>query len=303
MHEAFRIAKNGHLWLVSSYLLWLVAGDEIGHLESHTHEWSPESGCELNLQPGTVQPEGFEILYEEGPCLVVVKPGGLPTQAPRGIDSLEVRIKQFLKVRDQKPGKVYLGVPHRLDRPVSGVMVFAKHVRAARRIAEQFEGRLVRKHYWAVVQGEVCPDEGTWTDFIHKIPGRAESRIVDDSHPDGRTAVLHYRVLARRPERTLLEIQLETGRTHQIRVQTASRSHPVLGDQQYGSTEAFGPRLEDPRRRWIALHARRLQFRHPMTRETIVQTAPLPEAWQAFNDWVGVDGLRIETLIQRGTYG
>ena len=84
-------------------------------------------------------PNGFDILYEEGPCLVVAKPGGVLTQAPPGIDSLEVRIKRFLKVRDSKPGNVYLGVPHRLDRPVSGVMVFAKHVRAARRIAEQFQ--------------------------------------------------------------------------------------------------------------------------------------------------------------------
>jgi RluA family pseudouridine synthase len=214
-----------------------------------------------------------------------------------------VRIKQFLKVRDEKPGKVYLGVPHRLDRPVSGVMVFAKHVRAARRISEQFQGRLVQKHYWAVVQGQVGPDEDTWTDIIHKIPGRAESRIVDESHPDGRRAVLHYRVLGRGPNRTLLEIQLETGRTHQIRVQAASRSHPVLGDHQYGATTAFGPQTEDPRRRWIALHARRLQLRHPMTREIIVQSAALSEAWQVFPDWVGPAGLPTETLIERGACG
>jgi RluA family pseudouridine synthase len=257
----------------------------------------------LNSQLNDIQPEGFELLYEEGPCLVVVKPGGLPTQAPRGIDSLEVRIKQFLKVREQKPGKVYLGVPHRLDRPVSGVMVFAKHVRAARRIAEQFEGRLVQKHYWAVVEGQVVPEAGTWTDMIHKIPGRAESRIVDDSHPDGRSAVLHYRVLARCSERSLLEIQLETGRTHQIRVQAASRSHPVLGDVQYGATGSFGPQTEDPRQRWIALHARRLQLRHPMTRETIIQTAPLPAAWHVFSAWVSADGSPTAMLIDRSLCG
>jgi len=90
-------------------------------------------------------PDGFKILCEQGPCLLVAKPGGVLTQAPRSIDSLELRIKSFLKIRDNKPGRVYLGVPHRLDRPVSGVMVFAKHVRAARRIAEQFEGRTVQK--------------------------------------------------------------------------------------------------------------------------------------------------------------
>ena len=100
-----------------------------------------------------IRPEGFDILYEEGPCLVVVKPGGVATQAPPGIDSLEVRVKEFLRVRDSKAGNVYLGVPHRLDRPVSGVMVLARHVRAARRLSDQFEARTVRKTYWAVVEG------------------------------------------------------------------------------------------------------------------------------------------------------
>jgi 23S rRNA pseudouridine1911/1915/1917 synthase len=223
------------------------------------------------------------MLYEEGPCLVVAKPGGVATQAPPGIDSLEFRIKQFIKQREGKPGKVYLGVPHRLDRPVSGVMVFTRHVRAARRVAEQFQTRTVEKLYLGVVEGDVTPDRGTWSDYIHKIPGKAESEIVDREHPNGRIAVLRYRVLARHSGQSLLEIQLETGRTHQIRVQAASRSHPILGDQQYGSSTPFGPQTEDPRRRWIALHARRLRFRHPMNREIVVQTAPLPEAWTALS--------------------
>src|SRR5690242_5724533 len=105
----------------------------------------------------------IEVLYEDGPCLVVNKPGGLLTQAVPGVDSLEVRIKEVLKKRAGKTqGDVYLGVPHRLDRPVSGVMIFARHVRAARRLAEQFEGRMVRKTYWALVEGEVADDTGVW---------------------------------------------------------------------------------------------------------------------------------------------
>jgi len=230
-----------------------------------------------------MKPEEFEILYELGPCLVVAKPGGLLTQAPPGIDSLELRIKRFLKIRDQKPGRVYLGVPHRLDRPVSGAMVFARHVRAARRISEQFENRTVQKKYWAVVEGCIRPEQGTWSDFIRKIPDEARAEIVDREHPEGRIAVLHYRVLAFLDGATWLEIELETGRMHQVRVQAASRAHPVIGDAQYGSTASFGPQTADPRGRWIALHSRSLRFRHPMTREIVFQTAPLPQPWQGLD--------------------
>ena len=227
-----------------------------------------------------MKPSGFDILYEEGPCLVVMKPSGVLTQAPPHIDSLEMRIKEFLKQRDGKTGRVYLGVPHRLDRPVSGLMVFAKHVRAARRLAEQFEGRLVRKTYWAMLEGDVQPEEGKWRDYLRKVPGEAMAEVVDRNHPNGRIAILHYRVLKTFSNRTLVEIQLETGRTHQIRVQAASRGHPILGDLQYGSTIEFGPDVDDPRERAIALHSRRLAFRHPMTRERLDFEAPLPAYWE-----------------------
>ena len=165
-------------------------------------------------------PPGFEILYEQGPCLAVAKPPGLLTQAPPGIDSLETRIKSFLIRRENKPGKAYLGVPHRLDRPASGVMVFAKHVRAARRLSEQFEERRVKKVYWACVGGPVAPGEGTWTDFVRKVPGEARAEIVDSHHPEGRVAVLHYRTVQAGTWGAWLEIELETGRTHQIRIQS-----------------------------------------------------------------------------------
>ncbi|MFV1965435.1 MAG: RluA family pseudouridine synthase [Pirellulaceae bacterium] len=225
-------------------------------------------------------PEGFEILYEEGPCLVVCKPGGVLTQAPPGIDSLEVRIKKFLKERDEKPGNVYLGVPHRLDRPVSGAIVVARHARAARRISEQFEGRIVEKTYWACVEGRVAEDEGTWTDTIRKIPAMARAETVAKGHPEGRVAVLHYRVQRRDELGCWLSLALVTGRTHQIRVQAASRGHPVWGDEWYGSRIPFGPQTEDVRERWIALHARRLRFRHPMTRAPVTVTAPLTVHWR-----------------------
>ena len=221
----------------------------------------------------------IDILYESGPVLVVSKPPGLLTQAPPGIDSLEVRIKAFLKARDAKPGNVYLGVPHRLDRPASGAMVFGKHVRATRRLAEQFEARQVRKVYWACVAGEVQPEEGTWEDFLCKIPGQPRAEVSRPDEPDARRAVLHYRTQGRGPWGTWLEIELETGRTHQVRVQAASRGHPILGDAFYGSTVAFGEQIEDQRLRAIALHARSITFHHPMTGELVTVTAPVAGAW------------------------
>lgn len=256
----------------------------------------------------------LEVLYDCGPCLVVNKPVGLLTQAPAGIDSLELQVKAFYRQREQKEGNIYLGLPHRLDRPVSGAIVFARHVRAAQRLSTQFENRTVTKVYWAVVEGDVQPDEGTWTDHLHKRHGMAQSIVVPADDPRGKLAVMHYRVLAhlvdpsRRSESpaatwvgrsidatesapgqdgpakySWLEVQLETGRTHQIRVQCASRGHPVLGDSQYGAKHRFGEPFEDERLRGIALHARQLGFNHPMTREAVDVVAPLPVSWDALN--------------------
>jgi 23S rRNA pseudouridine1911/1915/1917 synthase len=220
-----------------------------------------------------------EILYEEGPCLAVNKPPGLLTQAPPGIDSLETRIKSFLRERGHPYDFVYLGVPHRLDRPASGAIVFCTKRRAARRLAEQFEQRLVNKIYWACVEGCVEPQTGIWQDYIRKVPGNPQAEIVDPGLPQARLAVLHYRVLAVGPWGSWLEIRLETGRTHQVRVQAASRGHPVLGDAQYGSVAAFGSQHEDHRLRAIALHARTLEFQHPMTKQPVSISAPVDDNW------------------------
>lgn len=226
-------------------------------------------------------PPSFQVLYESGPCLVVLKPAGVLTQAPPGLDSLEVWIKNWLKEREGKAGNIYLGVPHRMDRPVSGAMVFARHVRAATRISRQFENRAVRKIYWACVEGEVTPAEGTWTDYLYKIHGIPKSQIVASDHPEARRAVLHYRTLGQTPWGSWLEIELETGRTHQIRIQASSRGFPVLGDEMYGAAVSFGTQHEDERLRAIALHGRLLALKHPMTDESISITAPLFADWRA----------------------
>jgi 23S rRNA pseudouridine1911/1915/1917 synthase len=225
----------------------------------------------------------LDILYDDGPVLVLNKPAGVLTQAPAGIDSLEVRVKSFYRSREGKPedAEIYLGLPHRLDRPVSGAIVFARHARAAQRLSAQFENRTVSKSYWAFVEGAVTPEEGTWSDFLHKRHGMAQAEVVAADHPAAKHAVLHYRVRWQSEAGAWLEIELETGRTHQIRIQAASRGHAVVGDSQYGSSRAFGDPSLELRDRPIALHARQLAFRHPMTPEQVAVVAPLPADWDA----------------------
>lgn len=220
-----------------------------------------------------------QLLHEAGPCLVVYKPPGLLTQAPPGIDNLELRVKRFLQQREGKSHNLYLAIIHRLDRPVSGALVLARHVRAAQRLSEQFERRTVTKKYWALVEGHVADESGTWTDWLRKVPGEARSEVVPADHPEAQEAILRFVVRARFEAVTWLEIELETGRTHQIRLQCSSHGHPILGDSLYGATTAFGPTVDDERSRWIALHARQLAFEHPMTREAVDIRAPLPDSW------------------------
>jgi 23S rRNA pseudouridine1911/1915/1917 synthase len=188
--------------------------------------------------------------------------------------------------RENRTGNIYLATCHRLDRPVCGALIFVRNVRAAQRLSAQFENRTVDKSYWAIVQGNVSPSEGTWSDFMRKIPGQPRSEIVSNDRPDAQYALLHYRVRAAHGECTLLEIKLETGRTHQIRLQASARKHPIAGDQLYGSTLAFGPKTDDERARWIGLMAREIKFVHPMTKDPVSVRAPLMEPWrQELADW------------------
>lgn len=223
--------------------------------------------------------QGVEILYEDGPVLVVCKPSGLATQAPPGIDSLETRLRTHLKNRENAPAEVYLGIPHRLDRPASGAIVFATRRRATQRLAKQFEHRTVKKIYWACVAGQPNPPEGTWRDFVRKVYGKPLAEVVPEDHPEARLAVLHYRTLAQTSRGAWLEIILETGRTHQVRLQAGSRGHPLLGDFQYGSTIPFGTQYEDERLRAIALHARSLEFQHPVSKKPVLVVASIADAW------------------------
>ncbi|MEN0109534.1 MAG: RluA family pseudouridine synthase [Planctomycetota bacterium] len=222
----------------------------------------------------------LDVLYQDGPVLVVSKPPGLLTQAPRGIDSLELWVRAFYRQQEANAdGNFYLGIVHRIDRPVTGAICFGRNVRATQRLARQFQERTVGKTYWALVEGHVEPDAGTWRDHLHKRHGMAQAIVVPEDNERGKLAILHYTVRGRTDGWTWLEITLETGRTHQIRVQAASRGHAVLGDAQYGAATSFGEQTPDERDRQIALHARELSFRHPMRDEAVSVTAPLGVQW------------------------
>lgn len=223
----------------------------------------------------------LQILLEDSAVIVVNKRAGILTQAPLGIDSLEWQVKKYLATSAPNES-VYLGIPHRLDRPVSGCICFAKNQKAARKISQQFEARLVQKTYWALVSGIVEPAHGTWRDHLKKLDGEPRTIVVDERDADGRHAILHYEVLEARDGRSLLSIALETGRTHQIRVQCGSRGFPLVGDRLYGSEENFGPPADDERDQLIALHARELCFRHPVTKEDLTLAATLPATWEPF---------------------
>lgn len=258
-----------------------------------SYNYTPRAGRAQSAAPGRVFPategEGrlgamaepdFDILLRDDSFLVVNKPAGLATQAPAEFDSLERRLRRWLAQPDGDPSPAYLGVPHRLDRPASGAIYFALTPRAARQLSRQFERRQVRKRYWALVEGQVRPAEGSWTDFVRKVYGQPRAVVVEPDRPGAQAAILHYRTLAGDARSTWLEIELETGRTHQIRLQAASRGHAVLGDAFYGATEPFGPPCADERLRPIALHARHLGFRHPNSQAPVAVTAPVGALWR-----------------------
>lgn len=224
-------------------------------------------------------PDDLALLHDDVYLLAVNKPAPLLTQAPPAVPSLEARVKAYLKAKHNKPGNVYLGIPHRLDRPVSGVVVFARNTKAAQRIHKQFQEHTVRKVYWAVVEGDVTPDSGVWEDWVRKIPDEARTVKAAEGEPGAKLAMLEYRVLRRLGGRTLVELEPLTGRMHQLRVQSAWRGHPVFGDTTYGSTAAFGPPADLPRDKVIALHARRLTISHPSTKQPLTFEAPLPDYW------------------------
>lgn len=217
----------------------------------------------------------MNILYEDAHCLAVSKPGGLLTQGVAGGEpTLERAVRRHLRPDD--PGGVYVGTVHRLDRVVSGVVLWAKTPKAARRLAHQFAGRVASKEYWAIVSGALRATEGTWDDWLYEHEtGLGVVQVCQAGTPRARRALTRFRqemdAKGVPPGCVWLRLWPETGRTHQLRVQAGARGVPILGDRAYGSTESFPV--------GIALHARALTVQHPTLDRPIRFEAPLPEVW------------------------
>ena len=224
--------------------------------------------------------DSLEVLYEDAQVLAVNKPCGWPSAHYSGEEETMDRVvKAYLKEKYHKPGNVFLGVVHRLDKPVSGILVFARTSKAAARLSEQFRDNLIEKVYWAVLEDRQSvkpppplPPAGTLEDWLVRDPVRGVVKVTRPDEPLAKQALLHFVTRAEHDGLTLLEIRPQTGRTHQLRVQLSSRGRPIYGDSKYGSKSNFGP--------GVGLHARTLTFLHPTKSEPVTVTAPVPQAWR-----------------------
>ena len=220
----------------------------------------------------------MDVIYEDNHIIIVSKRAGDIVQGDKTGDTpLSETVKLYIKDTCHKPGDVFLGVVHRLDRPVSGLVVFARTSKAISRLSEMFRTRSVRKTYWAIVGNQPPQSEGTLTHWLTRNPKNNTARAYEREVPGSKQAVLDYRVIARSDRYWLLEVDLHTGRHHQIRCQLAKIGCPIRGDLKYGAPRS----LPDG---GISLHARRVSFEHPVSHLPIDVTAPVPEEplWQAF---------------------
>ncbi|MBQ6018318.1 MAG: RluA family pseudouridine synthase [Clostridiales bacterium] len=224
----------------------------------------------------TELPYGVKVLYEDNHIITAIKPAGVLSQGD-GSDSPDILtiLKAYIKEKYEKPGEVYLGLVHRLDRPVSGVMVFARTSKAASRLSEQIRQRKVDKIYRCVVDG-VLEGEGRLENYISKDEARNMVTVTDTEKPGFKASYLDYKALSSKDGMTLVEVKLGTGRSHQIRAQMAHSGYPLIGDQKYGK--------KDIRTKDIALEAYKLSFEHPVKREFITFEAPIPSVfpWSLF---------------------
>jgi len=214
--------------------------------------------------------EKLKVLYEDNHIIVVEKPPNIPSQADKTEDTDMINIiKGYLKEKYEKPGNVYLGLVHRLDRPVGGVMVFAKTSKAAGRLSEQVRNKIFKKEYLAIVDGKLEEKKGTLENYLLKNEKNNMSKVVPESTKNSKYAKLDYEVIKYNKEidLSLLKIYLHTGRHHQIRVQLSNIGHGICGDQKYGTRG---------RGKQISLWAYKLSIEHPITKETMT-FVDLPE--------------------------
>jgi len=214
--------------------------------------------------------KNLHVLYEDNHLIAVNKPSGVLVQSDAsGAVSLMDMTREYIRKKYHKPGNVFLGLVHRLDRPVAGVVLFARTSKAASRISEQLRSRTVEKIYQALVHGELSPPSGSLLSFLKK--GEKKVRLVTEGEEEAKKALLSYRTVRIVKGKSLLEIRLHTGRKHQIRVQLAGVGHPIEGDLKYGAPYALSGGT-------IRLAALSLSFKHPTRDERITIEAP-PLAW------------------------
>ncbi|MDP1879803.1 MAG: RNA pseudouridine synthase [Parachlamydiaceae bacterium] len=208
----------------------------------------------------------IEVLYEDNHLLILNKPAGLLTQ-PSGTeqDSLEKQAKDWIQKKYQKPGNVFLEAIHRLDKPVSGIVVFAKTSKALSRLNASIRAKQTKKIYWALIEGALPSQEGTLEHYLFHDDYCA--RVVSKEDKDAKLCRLHYRVKEKQNSFTLIEIELETGRYHQIRSQLSHISCPIVGDKKYKSSYSF-------KENTITLHHRQLVIEHPVLKTELIIEAP-----------------------------
>lgn len=220
----------------------------------------------------------MKVIYEDNHIIIVNKESGEIVQGDKSGDQpLSEFVKAYIKQKYNKPGNVFLGVTHRLDRPVSGLVVFARTSKALARLNDMFRNGDIHKTYWAITQKCPEPSEGTLTHWITRNTQQNKSYAHDREVPNSKQAILNYRLIGKTDNYHLLEIQLMTGRHHQIRCQLSHIGSPIKGDLKYGAKRSNPDGS-------ISLHARRIEFVHPVTKETINVEAPLPTLppWNAF---------------------
>ena len=227
--------------------------------------------------------EDLKVLFEDNHLIAVNKPAGILTQPDEtGDECLADLVKAYIRLRYDKPGDAFLGTVHRIDRPVSGVVIFARTSKATVRMNELFASRAMTKVYWAIVQPRPLLEEATLEHYLLKDPAKNITKAYDQPsrrNEGSKLSSLSYSILSDIGKHCLLEVVPTTGRSHQIRAQLAKIGCPIKGDVKYGAVEP----LRDAS---ICLHARRLSFMHPVKQEPVVIEAALPrtQAWQIFHN-------------------
>ena len=212
-----------------------------------------------------------QIVFEDNHLLIINKNVGQLVQGDKTVDApLLDLIKDFIKKRDQKPGNVFLGLVHRIDRPTSGLVIYAKTSKALTRLTQMVKNREIKKTYWAVVAKEIIPQSQRLVHYLLKNEKTNKSTVFIKPTEKTKEAALNYKILKSLDNFQLLEIDLETGRHHQIRAQLSKIGVPIKGDLKYGSSRSNPDG-------GIHLHARRLEFIHPVTKENLVVVAPVPQ--------------------------